>query len=337
MKYTVAQYLTMLKRAKRSPKTIESYSKVFRSFAQCLDISVDEIHDHLLPENLIKYAESREEKSDRATNVSMSILSRYYKVNGITFDELERNVIKGRPDTAANDKPLELATLKKMMEIGSVHAKAMITFLISTGCRRNETAQILVSDVKGDQVTIRPEIAKRRKGGIVYLTAEAREYLDLWLDERDAYIQHANTKKYREFRPADDQRLFACSQNTMRDIFARLYQKVDGERGPYGDRCTMHSCRKYFRTQAVRTIPLEVVEKIMRHSGYLTQSYVRITDVETRRLFHEGEHALYILRNDARTEQAEIEILRKEKKELENQLTRAKKELTHVKMMLEKN
>jgi low affinity Fe/Cu permease len=44
----------------------------------------------------------------------------------------------------------------------------------------------------------------------------------------------------------------------------------------------------------------DIVEKIMRHSGYLTDSYVRLTDEEVRRHFHEHEDVLYITRPDRR-------------------------------------
>jgi integrase len=220
-----------------------------------------------------------------------------------------------------DDKPLELSTLQKMMDLTNVHGKAILSTFISTGMRRSECARLLLSDVDRDIIKIRGEIAKGRRGGIVYLTSEAQEFVTLWLRERDKYILLASTKRWAEHRPVDDQRLFACSGSTMRDIFARLYQKVDGEKGKYHDKCTLHSCRRYFRTHAVKTMPLDLVEKILRHTGYLTSSYVRISDEETRRVFHEGEYILYITRKDQRMTQTQIDTLHREKVELEAALS----------------
>ena len=80
-------------------------------------------------------------------------------------------------------------TLQKMMDLTDAHGRALLSFLVSTGCRPGETCEILLSDVKGDMVAIRNEIAKGHHGGTVFLTAEAREYIDLWLRERDAWIK----------------------------------------------------------------------------------------------------------------------------------------------------
>jgi hypothetical protein len=61
---------------------------------------------------------------------------------------------------------------------------------------------------------------------------------------------------------------------------------------------------------------LDLVEKLMAHQGYLTQSYVRIPDEEARKQFHAGESALYITRRDQRSTSTEIDILRSERDEL---------------------
>jgi integrase len=327
--YTVAQYLRMLRLAKRADSTIKLYEKVFRHYAAFLDVPLTEIHNHLLPENLIKYSESRPGKSNRRTKVNLSIIHRFMEINGVKFDPLEMNVVRAQSIEEPDDKPLELATLQKMMDLTSVHGKAIISTLISTGMRRNECSRVLLSDLEGDMIRIRNETAKGGRGGTVYLTSEAREYLDLWLKERPDYLERVKRKRFSGYRPKDDQRLFACGDFTMRDIFHRLYMRVDGERGKYRDRITLHSCRRYFRTHAVKTMPLDLVEKILRHTGYLTSSYVRISDEEARRIFHEGEHVLYITRKDQRMTENALESLERENKAL---AVRQEKEIAELKL-----
>ena len=308
--------------AKRSEQTITLYRNVLTQYARFLDVPLDEVHDHLVPENLIKYAASRKGKSERGTKMHLSVLHRYFSINGISFDPLELNILKAQRNEEPFDKPLELETLQKMMDLGTVHTRAILTTLISTGMRAGECCQVRLSDVKGDTIHIRPEIAKRRQGGDVYLTAEAREYLDLWLKDRPRYVlagecRHAGlvASGHSKARDKNDQRLFACSYPTLLWLFSRLYDQVDGEQGKYHAKCTPHSTRKYFRTHAVRSMPLDLVEKIMRHSGYLTSSYVRISDEEARKQFHAGESALYITRGNHRKTMTEIEMLKKERDE----------------------
>jgi len=316
--YSVSEYLGMLRLAKRSEQTITTYRNVLIQFARFLNVPLDKVHEHILPENLIKYAASRSEKSERGTRMHMSVLHRYFTINGISFDPLELNVIKAQRAEEQFDKPLELETLQKMMDLGTPHTRAILSTLISTGMRAGECCQILLSDLKGDTIHIRPEIAKRRHGGNVYLTSEAREYLDLWLKDRDRYIlagekRHAGlvASGHSKARDKNDKRLFACSYPTLLWLFSRLYDLVDGEQGKYHGKITPHSCRKYFRTNAVKAMPLDLVESILRHTGYLNNSYVRMTDDEKRKQFHKGEAALYITRADHRIQGSKLDDLQR--------------------------
>jgi integrase len=315
--YSVDDYLEMLVLAKRSRMTVKRYRGVFRSFAQFLEVPVDEVHNHLSAENLIKYAVSRKDKSERGTQNALSILHRYMQINGVQFDVMQKNIFTLRCTEERDDKPLELQTLQRMMDLGSIQAKAIISTLISTGMRAGECSQLLLSDLNGDTITIPNKIAKSGRGGKVYLTTEAQEFIGLWLKERDQHIRRTTISTRNMFKEArkDDQRLFACSYNSIQQVFSRLYMKVDGEQGKYRAKCTPHSTRRYFRTHAVRSMPLDTVEKILRHSGYLTDAYVRISDEEVRKQFHAGEASLYITRKDHRIAQSEIDTLRRERDE----------------------
>lgn len=165
----------MLTLAKRSPATIKTYAKILKSYARFLDVPVEDIHNHLTPENLVRYANSRTGWSESGTQMRLGILHRYFSVNGVTFDPLELNVLKAQRVEERDDKPLTHELLLKMMDAGDVHTRAIISTLISTGMRAGECSRLLISDLAGDTIHIRPEIAKRRRGGDVYLTSEAQE------------------------------------------------------------------------------------------------------------------------------------------------------------------
>ena len=317
--YSVVQYLNMLKLAKRSEATIRTYQWTLGDFAAVTGIPVEDIHNHLTPENLMNYAaiQQQQGRSERAMTVRLRILHRFYSINGVKLDKLEMNVIRQRVTEDPEDKPLELETLQQMMDLADTHGKAIISFLISTGCRAGELCKIQVDDVTGDVVKIRNEIAKGKRGRTAYLTIEAREYLDLWLRERPAYIKRAMKRTYSQNLKADDPRLFYCGYSTLREIWAKWYNAVDGEKGKYGQlRCTIHSSRRFFRTNSAKVMDLDIVEKIMGHTGYLTGSYVRITDEDTRKAFHAGEAALYITRADHRIQGSKLDALARENKEL---------------------
>jgi len=345
VKYTVDGYCTILRAAKRSESTVQGYRKILKSYADFLKVPLEEVHNHLSVSNLLKYADSRKtfvidpskpkfpnakKKSTPSANIrigcspsgirsNLSILHRYFALNGVKFDELEYNAVKHpREREEGTEKPLELSSLQKMMDLTDPHGKAIISFLISTGCRAGEVCKLLLSDVNGDVVTIRNEIAKGKHGGKVYLTAEAREYLDLWLKDRDDYmrIADARTKPFVKKgtappRPVNDQRLFVSSYTSLHGIFSRLYDKVDGEKGKYHAMCTIHSCRKYFRTNAARSMHPDLVTNLMRQTGYLDNIYVRVPEEQKREEFHKGEAALYITRADHRVQGSKLDDLQR--------------------------
>lgn len=110
--YTYSKYLAMLKLAKRSDETIKTYGKILRSYARFLDVPPDEIHNHLTPENLVRYASSRIGMSENGAKLHLSVLHRYFTINKIPFDPLELNVLKAQRREDSDDKPLTLDTLQ---------------------------------------------------------------------------------------------------------------------------------------------------------------------------------------------------------------------------------
>ena len=327
--YTVVEYLDMMQSADRSPNTIKSYGQIFKSYARFLDIPLDDVHNHLLPENLIKYASSLKGYSGQTIRQRLAILRAYFTENGVHFKGMEMKVLTARRHTEPEDKVLELSTLQKMMDITDERGRAFISVMVSTGMRAGEASLLRLSDVKDDIITIPAKIAKNRHGGKVYLTSEAREYLDIWLKNRDKFVQqsivHAGVFAKHGRCPTkdpDDDRLFASGYIGLNSMFRRLYQKIDGERGNYRGKITPHSMRKYFRTHLVKTVDLDIVEHLMRHTGYLTGSYVRISDADIRKQFHEGEHILYITRADHRIQGGKLDALAKDNRELVERLNR---------------
>jgi len=335
--YTVVEYLDMMQAADRAPNTIRSYGMIFKSYARFLNIPLDDVHNHLLPENLIKYASSQKGYSGQTIRQRLAILRAYFTENGVQFKGMEMKVLTARRHTEPEDKVLELSTLQKMMDITDERGRAFISVMISTGMRAGEASQLRLSDVKDDTITIPGKIAKNRHGGKVYLTAEAREYLDIWLKNRDKFVQqsivHAGVFAQQGRCPAkdpEDDRLFASGYIGLNAMFRRLYQKIDGEKGSYRGKITPHSMRKYFRTHLVKTVDLDIVEHLMRHTGYLSGSYVRLTDEDIRKQFHEGEHILYITRADHRIQGSKLDAQAREIKTLREEMQQVKQAQSQV-------
>nr|WP_321349715.1 site-specific integrase [uncultured Methanoregula sp.] len=348
---SVAVYLQYLEMAGRSEKTLYTYKYALEFFCKFLGIPVTDLHAHkvdpdgnkhfqyLTMDNLMELMNSEKVRAMKSNSRRSIInnITRYMKINGVEFDELELGVIKVRRVDTREDKPASLELLQKMMDLADPRMKAYITFLTSTGCRSGEASKLLVSDVNGTVVTIPDKIAKGHRGGKVYLTSEAREYLDLWIRVRDQWIRDADTRVKNmgvRSRPTNDQRLFASSSASLRQDFAELYHIVDGEsiqtlRGVRG-KVTAHTCRAYFRTNAAVTMGIDLAEGIVRHTGYMNAAYVRMPEEDRERKFREGEDALYITRRDRRLSENALEIERMKTKRLEEDMLLVKTALAKL-------
>jgi hypothetical protein len=76
-----------------------------------------------------------------------------------------------------------------------------------------------------------------------------------------------------------------------------------------------HVLRKFFRTRLGAVIPVDVVEALMGHEGYLTQVYRRYSLEDLAKFYLQGEHALIVY-----TDAEEVGRLRQEVEEKSRQL-----------------
>jgi len=127
----------MLRSANRSEKTIDLYRIVLSNFAKFIGVPVDELHIHLKVQDIFRFIDSKKKLglSASGTGTNRGIVVQFFKINGIKFDKLQEKVAKAKFSRGGDDKPLELETLQKMMDITDVHGRAIISFLISTQLR----------------------------------------------------------------------------------------------------------------------------------------------------------------------------------------------------------
>lgn len=131
------------------------------------------------------------------------------------------------------------------------------------------------------KITVRGEYTKTGNKRITFMSDEATEALKTWLKQREDYIRSAVKKtNFGNGKVADDPRIFPFVYNTACQSWIRMvkkagYDEKDLETGRY--KYHIHSLRKFFRSRLALKVPLDIVEALMGHEGYLTGVYRRYT------------------------------------------------------------
>ncbi len=189
--------------------------------------------------------------------------------------------------------------VQKLVQLGDIREKSVITCQTSSGTRIGEILDIRLKDLKWSDyerygvllVEIRADNKgnKTRKTRITFFSEEAVRYLKVWLEsERKKYLQMAiqkaknlQAKGHMIGEVKDDDRVFPFTTNTWRDnSWLKLLRHADMDWkdsiGHY--RFRTHSLRKYFKKMGGRYND-DLRDQLIGHKGF-EQRYSDITDKE---------------------------------------------------------
>jgi integrase/regulator of replication initiation timing len=255
-------------------------------------------------DDLLKFAAYMYNKPAIGARAKIAGVKEFLSYNGVelTQNQLKRlstKLPKGKTRTA--EKDLDIETLRKLLTHMDLKGKAVTLTLASSGMRIGELMQVKLSDI--DLTTTPPEIVVRGEGAksgstrTVFISTEAKETLEEWLKVRDKYLEAAKNKANgiakNRVKPIEDNRLFPFTAENFRSQWdnalrkSELYNK-DGSTNRSQHR--IHGLRKFFRSQLALSCPVDIVEALMGHEGYLTDAYRRYTQKQMGENYLKAEH-----------------------------------------------
>jgi integrase len=192
---------------------------------------------------------------------------------------------------------------KKILQYGNALDKALFLFASSSGMRVSEILKIKLSNIDMDHkpplVKIPPAITKTGNPRITFITPEAKEYLLLWLEEKEEFVKLAESRTYFEYRGNRDMtRIFPFSHSFIWNRWKNLIIKAkldetDETTGRY--EIHIHSLRKFFLSQLKLSIPVTVAEALGGHQQYLDEAYRRYNREQLTEFYKKGMENLIIL------------------------------------------
>ena len=228
-----------------------------------------------------------------------------------------RRRIKGSRALTLDRIPTNIE-LKKLLLHMPIQGKAVYLCLESSGMRIGELLKSNIDDLYLNEnparIQIRGEITKSGNSRHAFFSREAKEALTEWLKVREDYLKAAVAKSHLHDKSVEDSRIFPFGSSTAYLIWQGALNKtrLNGRDKSTGrEKIHPHTLRKFFRTRLGATgIPVDVVEALMGHEGYLTEVYRRYTLEDLRKFYLKGESALLVF-----TDAAEVTKLRQEVEE----------------------
>lgn len=251
----------------------------------------------------------------------------------IFWKTLNNKIGSSRPITVKTIPTNE--ELKQIIIHTNCKSRAMILMLSSSGIRIGELLKLKEEYINFESeptlIEIPAKISKYNIARTTFISKEATYSLKQWLKERNDYIEQANKKHYKKVKNIEEH-IFPFTYETARAIWINVISNTklnNKDHTTHRYKMRIHSLRAYFRTRATLKAPLDLVEEILGHSGYLTQEYRQHTIEELKQAYIKAEPDLSIFDKSTNTEQLEenIDELKTKNKQLEERLKQIEKNL----------
>jgi len=296
-------------------------------------------------EDLRRYAASMQKIPPKTAAIRMTGIKEYLLFNDIEFSEKSIRQIKSRmPKGGARtiERELDHQVLQTILSHSDVKGRALILVLASSGMRIGEVLQLRFTDMDLDavpaEVTIRQEITKTRQKRITFLSREAVAALQEWFKVRTKYLESAQNRNagfiargIGSAKSLKDNRVFpfaghvaqAMWRTALENAGLSSFDESTGRRQLH-----YHQLRKFFRSQMALTCPVDIVEALMGHEGYLASAYRRYTTEQMAGYYakSEGMVTLQISPKDITRVESEIKKEMQEQQAVISRLVRQNEE-----------
>ena len=341
-----------------SPSTVRAYKWGLEQFFKVLGFqnSLEENANAYLSqkrnfeEDLKAYFISLKGKPPKSVNICLTAVKMFLMENGVELPALFWRRLKGRRKGSRAlmlDKVPSNAELRQILSHMDAKGRSLFLVLASSGMRIDEALKLTVEDVdlasEPPRINIQGEYTKTGNPRVAFISSEAKEALQEWLKIRENELQTA-VKRSRYGKKVEDKRIWPFEANTAYFIWRNAIAKSGfAKRFQYNnsvERFTVHPhvLRKFFRTRMATVIPVDVVEALMGHEGYLTEVYRRYSLEDLAKFYKEGEHTLLVFASEEVSKlRADLEERNRQLQTLINGLASENMELkTQVKALTEK-
>jgi integrase len=264
-------------------------------------------------DDMLDFIAYMQDRAPTGARAQINAVKEFFVNNDVEFTQkqlksIKKKMPKGKTSRTA-ERDIDGPMLKRILEHMDLKARAVTLTLASSGMRPDEPFNIVLSDVdlstKPTQLVVRGEDAKEGDRRSVFISKEATDVLREWLKVRSQYLDSAKNRNaglvkagITNEKKTDDDRLFPFSLENFREawngalIKAGLMHK-DNSTGR--SQIRIQGTRKFFRSQLALSCPVDIVEALMGHQGYLTEAYRRYTLKQMAEYYLKAEHHVTVI------------------------------------------
>lgn len=292
-----------------SPSTNRTYRKMIEKFFDYVD--GDEVtyfeDERKYQDDVRTFITSLTHLSKQSITMHVSVLKNFFAMNELelpsSFWKMMNRVAKSGKGKTMDRIPTN-DELKRIISHMSICGKALYHLLASSGIRIGESVQLKLKDVDLESnpptIYLRSNYTKSKEGRITFLSREAKMAIEEWLKQRNHYIKMTRRRDVvKGTLDPNTKLIFPFTVYSARHYWTLAIKKAQlDDKDPNTGRYELHPhvLRKRFRTKlgGVDGVPIDVVEAMMGHQGYLTSVYRRNSKDELSKFYLKGEHALLV-------------------------------------------
>lgn len=263
------EFLSWITRKKKNIKLQDISFEMIRAYLRSItDRGFDTGTVHVAIRSIKRFFKMLEEKRivlmNPAEEIGYPKLKRKLPQHVLTEEEMEQ--LLNTPDVST-DK--------------GIRERAIIELLYSTGIRREECANLRVSDIYLGERVVRINLGKGGKDRIVPLGKIAAYYLDKYI--KDVRAKCCKPEKSYDFLFLGIQ----CGRHLKKEAIGVIVREI-GEKAGIGKPVTVHSIRRTFATHLVQhNAPLSCVQRLLGHSRLdVLRRYVQVKPVDVKNMHH---------------------------------------------------
>lgn len=245
--------------------------------------------------NINRFYISLKNKPPKTIKLNLAGTKSFLKYNKVELSESFWKTVKKRikgSKALTIDRPPTTQELRQILSHCNIKGKSLFMVLASSGMRIGEALQLEIDDIDLNsnpaKIVVRGLYSKTGNNRVTYISSEAKEALLEWLKVR------GRNKKPR------NNRIWGISSDTARFIWKLALEKaglLDKDKRTGRVTIHPHTLRKFFRSQMSMKIPVDIVEALMGHEGYLTEVYRRHTPKQLGEFYLKAEPKIAIFRD----------------------------------------